>query len=369
MASHTTSGAGDVAQFDYSLPADRIAQEPAEPRDASRLLVLDRRSGAIGDAGMRDLGRFLRAGDCLVVNDTRVLPARLLGRLEGTARDVEILLLHPVGEEWAALLRPARRCPVGTRIALGDGVAGATVTAQEELGRARLQLDGAGHVEDFLAAHGLPPLPPYIHRYRKPGGEDWARYQTVYADRPGAVAAPTAGLHFTEELLVMLRAQGVELHRVTLHVGPGTFRPVRVEQVAEHRVEAERFEVSEATATAVARARREGRRVVAVGTTTVRALETAARRDGTVAAGAGWTDLTIVPGHEFRVVDALLTNFHLPRSSLLLLVSAFAGRERVLTAYAHAVAAGYRFYSYGDAMLVGSDFDFPTFSGASGDCR
>jgi S-adenosylmethionine:tRNA ribosyltransferase-isomerase len=352
LVSRAASPAGDLNLFDYALPADRIAQEPAEPRDAARLLLLDRQSGAIGDAMVRDIGRWLRAGDCLVVNDTRVLPARLLGRIEGAARDVEILLLHPVDGEWAALLRPARRCPVGTTVALGDGTARATVTAREELGRARVRLDGVGRVEDFLAAHGLPPLPPYIHRYRKPGGEDWARYQTVYATHPGAVAAPTAGLHFTPELLVGLEAQGVELHRVTLHVGPGTFRPVRTERVAEHQVEAERFEVPEETAAAIGRARREGRRVVAVGTTTVRALETVARPDGTVAAGAGWTDLTIVPGHAFRAVDALLTNFHLPRSSLLLLVSAFAGREPVLRAYAHAVGAGYRFYSYGDAMLI-----------------
>jgi S-adenosylmethionine:tRNA ribosyltransferase-isomerase len=237
-------------------------------------------------------------------------------------------------------------------IALADGAARALVIAREELGRARVRLDGTGPVEAFLNVHGLPPLPPYIRRYRKPGGEDWARYQTVYAARPGAVAAPTAGLHFTTELLAGLARGGVELHRVTLHVGPGTFRPVRARRGTEHRVEAERFEVSPATAAALSRARREGRRVVAVGTTTARALETVARPDGSVAPGAGWTDLTIVPGHEFHAVDALLTNFHLPRSSLLLLVAAFAGRERVLRAYAHAVADGYRFYSYGDAMLI-----------------
>jgi len=348
-------GGDDLAGFDYALPPDRIAQEPAERRDAARLLLVDRRSGALRDARVADLGRYLRAGDCLVLNDTRVLPARLLGRIGGTGRDVEVLLLHPVGptnDDWAALLRPARRCPVGTTIVLADGAARAMVTTREEQGRARVRLDGTGPVETFLDAHGLPPLPPYIRRYRKPGGEDWARYQTVYAVRPGAVAAPTAGLHFTTELLAELETGGVELHRVTLHVGPGTFRPVRAQRVAEHRVEAERFEVSEATALAVSRARREGRRVVAVGTTTVRALEAVARPDGSVAPGAGWTDLTIVPGHEFRAVDVLLTNFHLPRSSLLLLVSAFAGRARVLDAYAHAVAAGYRFYSYGDAMLI-----------------
>jgi S-adenosylmethionine:tRNA ribosyltransferase-isomerase len=358
----------ELAPFDYALPPDRIAQEPADPRDAARLLVLDRRSGAREDARVSDLGRYLRAGDCLVVNDTRVLPARLLGRIAGAERDAEVLLLHPEGDEWAVLLRPARRCPVGATIVLCDGLARATVTARADLGRARLRLDTPGPVETLLEAHGLPPLPPYIRRYRKPGGEDWTRYQTVYADRPGAVAAPTAGLHFTPELLAALGAQGVELHRVTLHVGPGTFRPVRAWRLAEHRVEAERFEVSPATAAAVSRARREGRRVVAVGTTTVRALETVARPDGSVVPGIGWTDLTIVPGHAFRVVDRLLTNFHLPRSSLLLLVSAFAGRERVLDAYAHAVATGYRFYSYGDAMLVDQTFttarQFPSADGA-----
>jgi S-adenosylmethionine:tRNA ribosyltransferase-isomerase len=345
-------GGDDLARFDYALTPDRIAQEPAEPRDAARLLVVDQRSGALRDAQVADLGRYLRAGDCLVLNDTRVLPARLLGRIGGTERDVEVLLLHPVDDEWAALLRPARRCPVGTTIILADGAARAMVTAREELGRARVRLDGTGPVETFLDAHGLPPLPPYIRRYRKPSGEDWVRYQTVYAVRPGAVAAPTAGLHFTTELLAELGGGGVELHRVTLHVGPGTFRPVRAQRVAQHRVEAERFEVSEATAVALSRARQEGRRVVAVGTTPARAREAVARPDGSVTPGAGSTDLTIVPGHEFRAVDALLTNFHLPRSSLLLLVSAFAGRERVLGAYAHAVAAGYRFYSYGDAMLI-----------------
>jgi S-adenosylmethionine:tRNA ribosyltransferase-isomerase len=347
--------AGELAAFDYALPPDRIAQEPAEPRDAARLLVLDRRSGAIRDAHVPDLGDYLRPGDCLVVNDTRVLPARLSGRIASTGREVEVLLLHPVGptsEDWAALVRPARRCPVGTTVVLADGAAGATVTAREELGRARVRLDGVGPVEAFLEAHGVPPLPPYIRRYRKPGGEDWARYQTVYATHPGAVAAPTAGLHFTPSLLAALEAQGIELHRVTLHVGPGTFRPVRTARVADHRVEAERFEVSEGAAAGLSRARREGRRVVSVGTTTARVLETVARPDGSLAAGVGSTDVTIVPGHAFRAVDALLTNFHLPRSSLLLLVSAFAGREAVLGAYAHAIAAGYRFYSYGDAMLI-----------------
>jgi S-adenosylmethionine:tRNA ribosyltransferase-isomerase len=351
-------GGGELDAFDYVLPPDRIAQDPVEPRDAARLLVVDRCTGALRDDGVAGLGRYLRAGDCLVVNDTRVLPARLMGRAGG--RDVELLLLHAVGPaagDWAALVRPARRCPVGTAILLGDAAARATVTAHEGLGRVRLRLEGTGPVEAFLEAHGLPPLPPYIRRYRKPGGEDWARYQTVYAASPGAVAAPTAGLHFTPALLAALAARGIELPRITLHVGPGTFRPVRAARLADHRVEAERFEIGPAAAAAVSRARRAGRRVVAVGTTTVRALESAAGETGDVVAGAGWATLTIVPGYRFRAVDVLLTNFHLPRSSLLLLVAAFAGRERVLRAYAHAVAAGYRFYSYGDAMLLGADDD------------
>jgi S-adenosylmethionine:tRNA ribosyltransferase-isomerase len=347
----------ELQAFDYALPPDRIAQEPAEPRDAARLLVLDRGDGTLRDARVADLGAYLRAGDCLVVNDTRVLPARLLGRLEGGERAAEVLLLEPVDDEWAVLLRPARRCPVGTRLVLADGAARATVTAREEAGRGRIRLEWPGPVEALLEAHGVPPLPPYIHRHRKPGGEDWARYQTVYARHPGAVAAPTAGLHFTPGLLAGLAARAVEVHPVTLHVGPGTFRPVRARRVAEHRMEPERFEVPRLTAAAVRRARAEGRRIVAVGTTTVRCLETAADPEGGVAAGTGRTGLTILPGHRFRAVDALLTNFHLPRSSLLLLVAAFAGRERVLRAYAHAIAAGYRFYSYGDAMLIADGVD------------
>ncbi len=336
--------------FDYHLPAERIAQDPAEPRDSARLLVLDRRAPGYRDARVRDLGAFLRPGDCLVLNDTRVVPARLLGRVAGTEREAEALLLRPLETgEWEALVRPGRHCPVGAALVLADGTARAVVTGIGEAGRRRVRLDLSGTVAELLAAHGLPPLPPYIRRYRKPGGEDWTRYQTVYAARDGAVAAPTAGLHFTPHLLAALEAAGVAIHRLTLHVGPGTFRPVRVARVGDHRMEAERYEIPPATAAALDRARAERRRVVAVGTTTVRALETVTAGGGRVAAE---TDLTITPGHRFGGVDALLTNFHLPRSSLLLLVSAFAGRERILDAYTHAIAAGYRFYSYGDAMLI-----------------
>ncbi|MBI3458408.1 MAG: tRNA preQ1(34) S-adenosylmethionine ribosyltransferase-isomerase QueA [Candidatus Rokubacteria bacterium] len=342
-----------MALFDYALPPERIAQYPAEPRDAARLLILDRRAGIYRDAHVRDLAAFLRPGDCVVVNDTRVVPARLLGLIAGTVREAEVLLIRELeGGEWEALVRPARRCPVGATIILADGAARAVVTGASEIGRRRVGLHWPGRVADLLAAHGLPPLPPYIRRYRKPGGEDWSRYQTVYAAHDGAVAAPTAGLHFTPELLEALAEQGIERHAITLHVGPGTFRPVRVARLGDHRVEAERYTVPAPTARALTRARQEGRRVVAVGTTTVRALETAAGPDGSIGSGEGWTDLTITPGYRFRVVDALLTNFHLPRSSLLLLVSAFGGRQRLLDAYRHAVAAGYRFYSYGDAMLI-----------------
>jgi S-adenosylmethionine:tRNA ribosyltransferase-isomerase len=344
---------GELAPFDYHLPPGRIAQDPAEPRDSARLLVLDRAFGGLRDARVRDLDRILRAGDCLVVNETRVLPARLLGSIEATGRSVEVLLLEPVGgDDWDALVRPARHARLGVGLRLADGRARATVTGAGERGRRRLRLEWPGSVAGLLSAYGLPPLPPYIRRYRKPEGQDRTRYQTVYAARDGAVAAPTAGLHFTPELLDRLRAAGAEIHALTLHVGPGTFRPVQATYLADVRVEAERVDVSAATAAAVTRARREGRRVVAVGTTTVRALESVATSDGGVRAVSGLAELTIVPGHRFRVVDALLTNFHLPRSSLLLLVAAFAGRERILAAYTHAIAAGYRFYSYGDAMLI-----------------
>jgi S-adenosylmethionine:tRNA ribosyltransferase-isomerase len=345
--------AGTLELFDYRLPPARIAQEPAEPRDAARLLVLDRSTGGYRDGHVRDVGALLRPGDCLVVNDTRVVPARLLGEIGGTGRPAEVLLVREQpGGEWEALVRPARHCPPATVLILADGRARAVVTGTGDAGRRRLRLEWPGTVADLLAAHGLPPLPPYIRRYRKPDGEDERRYQTVYAARDGAVAAPTAGLHFTPELLDALRAGGIEIQALTLHVGPGTFRPVRVARVSDHRMEPEAYEVSEAVSRGVTAARRERRRVVAVGTTTVRALESAAAAEGSLSPGAGWTDLTITPGYRFRVVDALLTNFHLPRSSLLLLVAAFAGRERILAAYHHAIAAGYRFYSYGDAMLI-----------------
>jgi S-adenosylmethionine:tRNA ribosyltransferase-isomerase len=343
----------DVSLFDYELPPGRIAQEPAEPRDSSRLLVLERATGSLADAGFSDLPRWLRAGDCLVVNESRVIPARLIGALEGDGRPVELLMLRALdGGRWEALVRPGRRCGLGARVSLAGGTARATVLEHRGEGVRGVEIESPWPLDELLERHGLPPLPPYIERHDAPKPEDWERYQTVYATEKGSVAAPTAGLHFTRPLLDRLRAANIGIHNVTLHVGAGTFRPIRSAHVEGHRLEAEAAEVPAGTAEAVNRARAEGRRVIAVGTTTTRTLEWAADEAGRVRAGRGAADLFIYPGHRFRVVDALVTNFHLPRSTLLLLVSAFAGREGVLDAYRHAVSGGYRFYSYGDAMLI-----------------
>jgi S-adenosylmethionine:tRNA ribosyltransferase-isomerase len=343
----------DVGLFDYELPPELVAQEPVEPRDASRLLVLDRASGGCEDRRFADLPELLRPGDCLVANRSRVIPARLLGVRADSGAPVELLLLRPVGaERWEALVRPGRRCRVGARLQLAGGAARALVVNEGSSGTRVVALEAPWPARELLERHGLPPLPPYIARHDAPKPEDRERYQTVYARDDGSVAAPTAGLHFTPELLARLEGRGVPVHYLTLHVGPGTFRPLRGERVEEHRMDAEAVDVPEVTARAVEQAKREGRRVVAVGTTTTRALEWAAGDDGRVRAGTGEADLFIRPGHRFRIVDALVTNFHLPRSSLLVLVSGFAGRDVVLRAYRHAVAARYRFYSYGDAMLI-----------------
>ena len=339
----------NVAEFDYDLPKELIAQAPAETRDASRLLVLRRTDGVVADRAFADLPGLLRAGDCLVVNDSRVIPARVLAE-DDAGRPVELLFVEPLNESaWRALVRPGRRCRPGAHLRAGGvrlRVMGTDPDGARVIGREQ------GTIAALLESHGLPPLPPYIARHAKPAPEDWERYQTVYATAPGSVAAPTAGLHFTPAMLERLGAAGVEVHAVTLHVGPATFRPVTASTVEAHRLPPERASIAPATAAAIARARGDGRRVVAVGTTTVRTLEGAADETGRVRPFEGVADVTIRPGHRFGVVDALLTNFHLPRSSLLLLVAAFAGREAVLRAYRHAVDARYRFYSYGDAMLI-----------------
>jgi S-adenosylmethionine:tRNA ribosyltransferase-isomerase len=343
----------DLALFDYDLPSELVAQEPAEPRDASRLLVLDRQRGGLEDHRFGELPALLRPGDCLVANRSRVFPARLLGALEPGGQPVELLLLRPVAPtRWEALARPGRRCRMGARVTLAAGAARATVVGRGDEGVRVIEVEAPWPVRELLERHGLPPLPPYIARHDAPKPEDRDRYQTVYARDEGSVAAPTAGLHFTPELMAQVAATGVELHYLTLHVGPGTFRPLRSGRVEEHRMAPEAAEIPGETAEAVNRAKAEGRRVVAVGTTTTRALEWAVDGGGRVREGTGAADLFIYPGHLFRAVDALVTNFHLPRSTLLLLVAAFCGRDLVLAAYRHAVAARYRFYSYGDAMLI-----------------
>jgi S-adenosylmethionine:tRNA ribosyltransferase-isomerase len=344
---------GSTADYDYHLPPQLVAQRPA-PRGTSRLLILDRAGGA-RHRHVGDLPELLAPGDLLVLNDTRVIPARLRGRrlrADGTpGGPVEVLLVEPVGpRSWRALARPARRLPPGRVLELGPRGARPlrAVTAGREGELVLLELERELEPAE-LERLGELPLPPYIDR--PADAADAVDYQTVFATAPGAVAAPTAGLHFTPELLDRLERSGVSRAHLTLHVGPGTFRPVTVDDPARHRMDPERFSIPAATAAAIAAARDRGGRVVAVGTTVVRALESAVA-DGEVRAGEGRTDLFIRPGYRFRAVDGLLTNFHLPRSTLLMLVCALAGRERVLAAYREAVEAGYRFYSYGDAMLA-----------------
>jgi S-adenosylmethionine:tRNA ribosyltransferase-isomerase len=342
----------DLSELDYDLPPELIAQTPAPTRDASRLLVIDRASGGVEDHTFIELPSLLRTGDCLVVNNSRVIPARVLSR-DADGREVELLFVAPVDERgWRALTRPGRRSRVGVELLVGDAPAARlrVVGADADGPRVVERLDGS--IEDLLREHGRLPLPPYIDRFAAPTAEDLERYQTVYARPPGSIAAPTAGLHFTPGLLDALRRRGVEVPELTLHVGPGTFRPIKTAKVEDHALPPERVAVPSSVAATVNRARDDGRRVIAVGTTTARALESAVGRDGRVRPLDGEAHVYITPGFTFRAVDALLTNFHLPRSSLLVLVVAFAGRELILKSYGHAVRAGYRFYSYGDATLI-----------------
>ena len=339
----------DLSALDYDLPPALIAQTPAASRDASRLLVIERARGAVEDRGFADLTDLLRAGDCLVMNNSRVIPARVLARDAG-GRDVELLFVDAVDERrWLALTRPGRRSRAGVELLVG--AARLRIAGIESDGRRLVErLDGS--IDALLREYGRLPLPPYIERFAAPTAEDLERYQTVYARPPGSIAAPTAGLHFTARMLDAIRRRGVELHELTLHVGPGTFRPIKTEKIEDHALPPERVVIAPSVAEAVNRARDERRRVIAVGTTTARALESAAASDGRVRPLEGEAHVFITPGYAFRAVDALLTNFHLPRSSLLALVAAFAGRELILKSYGHAVRAGYRFYSYGDASLI-----------------
>lgn len=340
-----------LSDFDYTLPPELIAQRPASPRDASRLLVLDRSSGRAEHRIFREVGDYLREGDTLVVNDTRVIPARLRGRRRTGGGAVELLLLRPSGGrlegdcDWEALARPGRRLPPGTIVEVGPQATPLEVVGRLPDGRRLVRLLLGGSMLDLLRSCGEVPLPPYI----RGDGSGPGDYQTVYAREEGAVAAPTAGLHFTPELLSRLGDQGVGLVALTLHIGIGTFQSVRAEDVREHRMEAEHFSIApEAAAEVNARSGR----LIAVGTSVVRALETAAAPDGRLQAYSGWTDLFITPGYAFRAVGGLVTNFHLPKTTLLMLVSAFAGREAILRVYAEAVRERYRFYSFGDAMLI-----------------
>jgi len=343
----------NVAEFDYALPADLIAQAPLPERDASRLLVLPRRDGAWLHRRIRDLPSLLRPGDLLIVNDARVIPARLHGHKRGTGGKVELLLVEPAAEgslDWLALAGSSKPLREGAVVE----VAGEPFEVREVRGGGEVlvRVPFAGEVlHAFLDRAGEVPLPPYIERHGAPPVDDRERYQTVFARARGAVAAPTAGLHFSPLLLDELRGRGVDVRHITLHVGPGTFLPVRAERTEDHVMHRERYHVPPETAEAHANARARGDRVVAVGTTALRTLE-AAFRDGALRPGPGSTDLFVTPGYGFLAVDALLTNFHLPKSTLLMLVAAFAGLNRVLAAYREAVAQRYRFFSYGDAMLL-----------------
>ena len=345
----------DVSDFDFELPEELIAQDPPAERGGSRLLVLPLDGGPLADARFTDLPSLLDPGDLLVVNDTRVYPARLLGHRVPSGGAVECLLLESTGAgTWLALVHPGQKLKPGARVRFesGDTVIDGEILDHHFHGRRTVRLwrpDG-GPVDDAIDAIGHIPLPPYIQR--ADGAADRDRYQTVYARARGSVAAPTAGLHFTPAILSALNARGVQAVTVTLHVGYGTFKPVRVEKVEDHTVDAEPFEVTEETAAVITEARRSGRRVIAVGTTTTRVLESLDVEGDRVLPGSGRTGLFIHPGHRFRVVQGLITNFHLPKSSLLMLVSALAGRDRVLEAYREAVTRRYRFYSYGDAMLI-----------------
>jgi len=347
-----------VSAFDFDLPADLIAQEP-RPRGTSRLLVVDRAAGTCREGGIADLPRLLSSGDLVVANDTRVFPARLLGRRDPSGGAAECFLLERTGaREWQALVHPGQKLKPGARLVFEDPARapGMTLTAEilerRFFGRRsiRLEVSGAPTVDTAIDAIGHVPLPPYIHRSDRP--DDRERYQTVYARTRGSVAAPTAGLHFDDALMAALASAGIGWATVTLHVGYGTFKPVRAEHVENHRVDAERYDISEDTVRAIEQVRSGHGRVLAVGTTTTRALESAVGPDGRLSPGPGSTDLFIFPGHDFRVVDALLTNFHLPRSSLLMLVAAFAGVDLTMAAYREAISRRFHFYSYGDAMLV-----------------
>ena len=341
-----------VSDFDFHLPPQLIAQYPSPRRGDSRLMVVDCQSGKITHTHFSLLPQFLQAGDLLVLNNTMVFPARLQGHKEGKRGRIEVLLTKRLTQNrWEALVRPGRKLHPADRIIFGDGELQATIVERGERGKRVLQFDYQGDFFQLLERLGTPPLPPYIKR--APTAEDRLRYQTIYAEERGAIAAPTAGLHFTPQMLNSLQKQRVEQTTITLHIGVGTFQPIEAEKVEEHKMEEEYYKISTQAAAILNRALEEGRRIIAVGTTTTRSLESASSTTKErIPSGEGWTDLFIYPGYQFKLVKALLTNFHLPRSSPLMLVCAFAGKELIMEAYRQAIAVGYRFYSYGDCMLI-----------------
>ena len=339
----------NIKEFYYDLPEELIAQDPLADRSSSRLLTLDKNSGAFSHHVFRDIVDYLNPGDCLVLNNTKVIPARLMGEKEGTGAGIEVLLLkRKENDVWETLVKPGKKARPGARISFGNGLLVGEVVDVVEEGNRLIKFEYEGIFEEILDQLGQMPLPPYItHRL-----EDKNRYQTVYAKHDGSAAAPTAGLHFTPELLEIIKAKGVKVAEVTLHVGLGTFRPVKVENILEHHMHSEFYMVEEDQAAIINETKKNGGRVICVGTTSCRTLESATGEDGVLRAGSGWTEIFIYPGYKFKILDALITNFHLPESTLLMLVSALAGRDNVMAAYEEAVKERYRFFSFGDAMLI-----------------
>ncbi len=339
----------NVKDFSYELPQELIAQDPLEDRSGSRLMVLNKTTGEVEHKIFKDIINYLNPGDCLVINNTKVLPARLFGVKEGTLAKIELLLLkRKENDVWETLVKPGKKARPGTKIIFGDGILTGEIIDVVDEGNRLVKFHYDGIFEEILDQLGQMPLPPYITHQL----QDKQRYQTVYAKYDGSAAAPTAGLHFTNELLEEVKAIGVEIAEVTLHVGLGTFRPVKVDNILEHHMHSEFYMVSKEAADTINRAKKSGHRVIAVGTTSTRTLESAADENGLLQETSGWTEIFIYPGYQFKVIDALITNFHLPESTLVMLVSALAGREEVLGAYQKAVEEKYRFFSFGDAMLI-----------------
>ena len=335
--------------FYFDLPEELIAQDPLQDRSSSRLLVLDKETGDVEHHVFKEIVDYLEAGDCLVINDTKVLPARLIGSRVGTDAKIEVLLLkREENDTWETLVKPGKKAKVGTKISFGDGLLVGEVVDIVEEGNRKIRFEYEGIFEEILDQLGQMPLPPYITHQL----EDKNRYQTVYATHTGSAAAPTAGLHFTPELLAKIEEKGVQIARVTLHVGLGTFRPVKVENILEHHMHSEFYQITKEAADKINKAKDNGKRVICVGTTSCRTVESAADEKGRLSESSGWTDIFIYPGYQFKILDCLITNFHLPESTLVMLVSALAGREHVLNAYEEAIEEKYRFFSFGDAMFI-----------------